>query len=251
MKKVLLCCAFLLLLNSTQADIPQTINFQGNLSSITGEPVADGNYDITIRLYDSEFAAIGTHVWSDIFNTQTKQGNFTIELGSGAASLSGFDFNKKYWIGIQVGTSSEMAKRLPLLSVPYAMQAQTASTANAIADGTVTSSKVADNAIDNQAKAPWSPRVQVNGSWVNNPRILCGTVTTDTYGLNAQVSYADAGFTNIPPILICTPKNDDHVVATTYQSRGLAIIKAFGVKTINAVTHEPISSEVHWIMIGY
>lgn len=288
MKKVLLCSILVMLAVSISTAIPQTVNLQGNLTNSSGDVVADGNYNITVSLYDSEFAAIGTHVWQDTFNVSIKRGNFAIQLGSGVVSLTGLDFNNAYWAGIQVGTATEMTTRLPLQSVPYALQAQMADnvTDNAItsvkvadasiskadlasnsvdsskienlavdtddiANSAISSAKVANNAIDTQAKAPWAPRVNVDSNWVNNPIIACGSITTGVSGEGyAFLGYEQFGFTNEPKIVVTAKEKvgADKIFIITDENRH---IKGLGIRTIDAATGNSVNVEVDWMMIGY
>ena len=45
------------------AQIPQTVSFQGYLSDSNGEPISDGNYEVTFRLFDS--LTEGNNVWEE------------------------------------------------------------------------------------------------------------------------------------------------------------------------------------------
>ena len=53
----------LLLITGVFANIPNTLNFQGRLMDQSGQPVLDGQYTVTFRLYTA--ASGGNMVWDD------------------------------------------------------------------------------------------------------------------------------------------------------------------------------------------
>jgi hypothetical protein len=103
------------------ADVPKTINYQGRLTDLSGNPVVDGVHSVTVSLYTS--AAATTATWADNFSAATKNGYFTLVLGSSTQNLNAVDFSQQYWVGIRVDTDSEMTPRQALNSVPYALKA--------------------------------------------------------------------------------------------------------------------------------
>ena len=111
-------------LGAAAADIPKTISFQGKLSSSVGKPL-NGNYDITIRIYDSmpmllfQESHPGTAVTAGVFNVLI--GSRTVG-GVPSDVFSTPDTSA----GIAVGTDAEMKPRLPLGAVPYAYRAEMA-----------------------------------------------------------------------------------------------------------------------------
>jgi hypothetical protein len=101
------------------ADVPKTINYQGRLTDLNGIVVADGTYAVTISLYNVQSG--GTSLWSDAYSIPTKNGYFSIVLGSNASRPLTLDFSQQYFLGIAVSPDSEMLPRQPLQSVPYAL----------------------------------------------------------------------------------------------------------------------------------
>jgi hypothetical protein len=99
----------------------RTINYQGRLTDLSGNPVADGTHSITVRLYDAQAAAEGASKWADTYSVQTKNGYFGVVLGSTTAFPGTVDFSQQYWIGLRVDTDSEMTPRQVLNGVPYAL----------------------------------------------------------------------------------------------------------------------------------
>lgn len=84
----------LLSLPAQAADtLPHTMNFQGRLTDTSGQPVADGLYNMTFRLYDS--ATGGTMKWSEARQTgsrvQVTGGTFSAQIGA-VSSLPGVLF---------------------------------------------------------------------------------------------------------------------------------------------------------------
>jgi hypothetical protein len=99
----------------------RTINYQGRLTDLSGNPVVDGTHSITVRLYDAQAAAEGASKWADTYSVQTKNGYFSVVLGSTTAFPGTVDFSQQYWLGLRVDTDSEMTPRQALNGVPYAL----------------------------------------------------------------------------------------------------------------------------------
>ena len=103
----------------------QTISFQGVLLE-NDEPVTDGNYTLTFRLYD--VATGGSSVWMEQQTLSTVRGVYRAELGS-VISFSDLTFAAPYWISVQVGDGEEM-DRLAMTYSPYAIHADKAAIAS-------------------------------------------------------------------------------------------------------------------------
>jgi hypothetical protein len=124
MKKTLFTFALFFMITQTvfATIASQTINYQGRLTDLSGNPVVDGVHNITVRLYDDKNATEGQSKWSDNYSIQTKNGYFNVVLASTTAfDPAKVDFSRQYWVGIRVDTDSEMTPRQPLNGVPYAM----------------------------------------------------------------------------------------------------------------------------------
>jgi hypothetical protein len=102
------------------ADIPETISYQGVLRDDDGNPVPDGNYAVTFRIYD--VSAGGTALWSEDQVIPVAGGIMNAHLGS-VVSLTTLDFMVPYWLGIQIGASPELTPRTAFETVPYAAHA--------------------------------------------------------------------------------------------------------------------------------
>ena len=134
MKRILvitmIVTVFAALLSHSQ--IPLTMSYQGVLTNGAGEPVGDGTYDITFKLYDT--VSGGSELWTETQSVSVNGGIFAAILGS----LSPLDlaFDKPYWLGVSVNGGAELTPRRALTASPYSLNA------NGIADSTVTSDKI-------------------------------------------------------------------------------------------------------------
>lgn len=137
-----------------------TIAYQGRLADSSGAPIT-GTYNMIFRLYDaaSGGAPLWEEQWTGSNGVRVSDGLFNVMLGSLTSMpqdiIAGHD---QLFLGITVGTDDEMAPRVQLGSVPFAVQALT------VPDGSVTTAKIADGAVT-QAKLatdvliPLVPRV--------------------------------------------------------------------------------------------
>ena len=94
------------------------LGIQGIVKRADGSATPDGNYPMTFRLYDAE--AGGVALWTEVqSNVSVSSGLYSVVLGS-VTDLS-LPLDKNYYLGIRIGTSSEMSPRLPLTTAPYAL----------------------------------------------------------------------------------------------------------------------------------
>jgi hypothetical protein len=110
--------ALMLVLVSTRlvAQVPRVINYQGTLLGSDEQPVAEGEYQITFRIYDFE----GTELWSEVHpKVSVSAGMFGVLLGT--VSPLGIDFNTQCFLGIQVGNDPELEPRMQLTSAVYSL----------------------------------------------------------------------------------------------------------------------------------
>ncbi|MFZ2419929.1 MAG: hypothetical protein WA029_02190, partial [Anaerolineae bacterium] len=156
-----------------------TIAYQGRLADAGGSPLT-GAYSIIFRLYNaaSGGAPLWEEQWTGTNGVQVSDGLFNVMLGSltpiPQAVVTG---NNTLWLGITIGTDDEMAPRVQLGSVPFAVQALT------VPDGSVTTGKIADGAVTNskldpnvlvKKTTPQSINVVVYGT---KPNYLIGATT--------------------------------------------------------------------------
>jgi hypothetical protein len=128
-KKLLLLTvigALMIAVSPCWADIPQMINYQGMLTQTDDTPL-DGTYDLTFKIYGSE-SGDDSLWWEYHTNVQVTDGLFNIILGS--ISTLDLAFDTDYWLGISVGTETELSPRIRLTSVGYAYRAKVADSAS-------------------------------------------------------------------------------------------------------------------------
>jgi microcystin-dependent protein len=107
--------------------VPQLINYQGKLTSAGGSSVPDGSYDVEFKIYD--VATGGTALWSETWNSGTSQvatkgGVFNALLGKyNTIPVTFFADHSVTYLGITVGSDSEMTPRQRITSVGYAFEA--------------------------------------------------------------------------------------------------------------------------------
>lgn len=124
MKRAVYLLLILLLIfsiNNAIAQIPRVISYQGMLLGSNEQPVAEGQYKLTFKIYDESNTVIWTEVHNQVF---IGGGMFNVFLGS-VTPLS-IAFDKPYSLGIQVGSDPELVPRMPITSSAYAIRAEDA-----------------------------------------------------------------------------------------------------------------------------
>jgi len=130
--------------------IPRTMSYQGILKDGDGNPVGDGNYSITFRIYDA--ATDGNLLWMEGVTVTTVGGIFTAELGN-TMSLD-LPFDTDYYLSLQVLGDIEMPDLQRITMSAYSARtdtsdyAETAGIALAVSDNTVNSTSIIDGSIN-------------------------------------------------------------------------------------------------------
>lgn len=123
MRRVILFLALLTLIAGTPAlaQVPPTMSYQGMLTDGSGNPVPDGLYDLTFRIYNvaSGGVALYTEAHTGANQVQLVKGGFSVVLGS--LTPMNLDFDGPTYLGIQAGANPEMTPRVALASSPYAL----------------------------------------------------------------------------------------------------------------------------------
>jgi trimeric autotransporter adhesin len=110
---------------------PQQMNYQGFLTDVDGSPL-DTVVSMTFKMYDA--ATSGTQLWTETQPSCTvRTGLLNVQLGSVTAIPDSFN-RAQVWLGVTVGSNSEMIPRMRFVSVPYAYRV---STVDGAAGGTV------------------------------------------------------------------------------------------------------------------
>lgn len=110
-----ICTTFLLSINIFSQALPHEISYQGILKNTSGAIVANGDYTLTFKLYETESG--GTDIWTETKLINVTDGIITTKLGSINPIVLPFD--KTYWLGITIGTDAELSPRTKLSTVPY------------------------------------------------------------------------------------------------------------------------------------
>jgi len=126
LKSIFISLILFSLCSLSYAQIPHLINYQGKLTDKDGDPVSDGNYSVTFRIYDA--ADGGALLWEETQSILIQKGLFSCLLG-GVTNLD-LAFDKPYWLAIKVGSDSEMTPRQQIASAGYAMRAERAETSS-------------------------------------------------------------------------------------------------------------------------
>ncbi len=133
--------------------VSTSFTYQGKLTDSTGQPVADGDYQLTFALCAT--AAGGTSVWTSSPTTVTAKGGlFTTTIAPSADSLSTYS---SLWLETQVA-GTPVTPRVKLNSAPFAFRAATADT---VPDGSLTYEKLSGGA----ARAPFLAGVKSGLPW--------------------------------------------------------------------------------------
>jgi hypothetical protein len=219
---------YLLLLVSfnLRAQIPQTLSYQGLLTTSTGPnaglPIADGSYSVTFNFYTDPTA--GTRIDFRTINVTTFQGLFATVIGSGVAPNQPLNLNPplgstQYYIGLQVNGEAELLPRVALTAVPYAF---TANTAYSLASSATIAGSQLNGQITNSSVT--IPFAQITGSLAST-QIPTGSITNDKLATGIEASkivglppatIADGSITDAKLIGISASKITGTLATTQY-----------------------------------
>ena len=126
----LLSIILLLSITTAMAGIaPKLIHYQAVLEDAGGEPVTTET-QVTFRIYDA--ATSKTILWEEArMVTPDEGGAFSIRLGETVPVNEDVFSAAERWLGITVGTDSELTPRTRLTSSPYSMRVETVDQAQA------------------------------------------------------------------------------------------------------------------------
>ena len=96
------------------------INIQGRLTE--ADVPLDGTVSIVFKIYDRSTGGVAQ--WSETKDVTVTNGIFNVILGTNPINIDWEPETTRYFLGIKVGTASEMEPRQELVSVPFAMVAK-------------------------------------------------------------------------------------------------------------------------------
>lgn len=102
------------------AEVPSLINYQGMLTDASGNPM-NATVSIQFRIYGT--ATGGTALWEETQSVTVLNGLFNVLLGSVNPIPSEVFNGSERYLGITVGSDSEMLPRKRLVSVGYSFKA--------------------------------------------------------------------------------------------------------------------------------
>ncbi len=110
--------------------INKQIAYQGVLKTSAGVKVSDGDYDIIFKIYNAPTSGsvlwTGTHTAGNSNPVTITDGVFSTLLGSGTGNAMTLTFNDDtYWLGVKVGSDSEMTPRKRIGASGYTFNADT------------------------------------------------------------------------------------------------------------------------------
>jgi hypothetical protein len=118
MKKILIISvSILLIVGISYGQIPREITYQGYLTDNANNPITN-NLQLTFTLYDAQSG--GSSLWTEVHpSVAIIQGVFRVSLGS--ITPLNLPFDAPYWLSIRVGADPELAPRIAMSSVGYAI----------------------------------------------------------------------------------------------------------------------------------
>ena len=119
MKKMLAILLFTLLFATPAWALPKKINFQSRLTDSLDAPIIT-TVDIAFSIYD--VSAGGPSLWDSVTLSFTPDSNgvYEVLLGDENKPILNLPFDKPYYLGVAVGSDSEMTRgwNSPALAMP-------------------------------------------------------------------------------------------------------------------------------------
>lgn len=199
-----------------QAAVPAPVlAVQGSLRSGNGLVVPDGDYAMSVAVYDAVQGGTALHEETFIA-IAVQSGLFAVELGAKKAKIADkiFDGSER-WIGITVGSNPELP-RVAIRDTPLAIHARFAGSAaglqcsgcivtDHVADGAVTGAKLATGAVDAKHVAFSYAGSDSKGGSAVHAKFADGAKTADVAkSADKAVSADEAAFAKAAGKLQCT-----------------------------------------------
>ncbi len=110
------------------AQVPRVLSYQGILTDRDGRILPDGEYQLTIRLYDRQDATEPIYVEEQ--RVEAVRGVVNALIGTVEPLPAQLTFDRVYYVGISVNGSEELRPRTMLTAVPYALRSESAAVAD-------------------------------------------------------------------------------------------------------------------------
>jgi hypothetical protein len=101
------------------AAVPEKMSYQGVLTNASGGVVPNGNYNLTLSLYDT--LSGGSALWTEAQLVNVTNGIFNVILGSVVPIQ--IAFAKPLYLGVSVAGGQELSPRSLLTASPYSLNA--------------------------------------------------------------------------------------------------------------------------------
>ncbi len=155
-----------------RADVPGILKYQGTLTDTLGEPILDDTYFIRFIIWnDSLSTDPANELWNSNIQTYLVLGGLLeANLGESPTPAIGSDIfstNGSLFLGITVGTESELSPRIKLTSAPFAFKSalsDTATLALSVPLNSISLSSLTQSSADSGQVIKWS-----GSAWVAAP----------------------------------------------------------------------------------
>ena len=198
LRSLLTCTIVLAFATVADATIPQTINYQGQLTSAANAPV-NASVSMVFKLYNVPTG--GSALWTETQTVAVANGLFNAQLGN--VTPFNLPFDVPYYLGVTVGTDAEMTPRQALKSVGSAFQAAAAASLNCT--GCVTPAQLAPG---------------VAGVGATGPSGLSSLIAMATEPAGANCAYGGSRITSGLDVNANGVLDASEVTATRYACNG-------------------------------
>jgi hypothetical protein len=115
---VLLALSGLWLSPPAYSQAPQTISYQGFLSTAGGSPIPDSSHIFILRIYNVPVGGIA--LWTETDTVAVHRGAFNVVLGT-QTSLATVNLNQQLYLGVTKGSDPEFSPRSALTRAPSSL----------------------------------------------------------------------------------------------------------------------------------
>ena len=170
--------------------VPGVIDYQGKITDSANNPITS-DVNLVFAIYD--VSSGGANLWTETHTSVTPvDGLVHVLLGSQTSFESTLFDGSDRWLGIKVGSDSEMTPRLRIASVPYAIYAETAETDN---DWTISGSYSLAAGSNNTVVSAYSLAHGLNNNITTNGHYAAALGANNT--INRPYSLAAGSYNSI------------------------------------------------------